>query len=136
MEDAPEITLIFVYNAESGLLNAGRDFLHSNFRPATYPCNLCGLTYHIAWKRPEWRRFLQQLEPAYAFEYRNTLAGKYGISGVALPAVFIQRGDEQPALWIDATAINACATLEELMALLSSRLPVARTPLDEAAQYN
>lgn len=38
-------TLIFVYNAKSGLISAFGDMVHKIVSPATYPCSLCALTY-------------------------------------------------------------------------------------------
>jgi len=38
--------LIFVYNADSGLLNAMKDWAHKIVSPETYPCSLCALTYN------------------------------------------------------------------------------------------
>ncbi len=37
--------LVFVYNANSGLLNALLDMGHKVVSPRTYPCSLCALTY-------------------------------------------------------------------------------------------
>jgi len=37
--------LIFVYNADSGLLKGIKDLIHKNVSPDTYPCSLCAVTY-------------------------------------------------------------------------------------------
>ena len=36
-------TLVFVYNADSGVFNALADAAHKIFSPRTYACNLCAL---------------------------------------------------------------------------------------------
>ena len=51
--------LIFVYNAESGWLNALKDALHKTFKPSSYPCSLCALTYGSVSEKKVWRRFRQ-----------------------------------------------------------------------------
>ncbi|WP_232221892.1 hypothetical protein [Methanococcoides burtonii] len=38
-------TLIFVYNADSGLINEMKDYVHKIVSPSTYECNLCAITY-------------------------------------------------------------------------------------------
>ena len=114
--------LIFVYNAKSGAGNALLDFVHKTFRPETYDCNLCALTYPVAWKDPHWKQFLKSLPVDVEFEYRNTLEKKYHISDEPLPAVFIQDGDHPLSVWIDAETINRIQTLDELIQEIQGRM--------------
>jgi len=51
--------LIFVYNADSGLLNAMKDWAHKIVSPETYPCSLCALTYDNLGMRRPWREFIK-----------------------------------------------------------------------------
>ncbi len=46
MEDT-EKALIFVYNADSGLLNAINDGILKIVSPSTYQCSLCSLTFGV-----------------------------------------------------------------------------------------
>lgn len=114
--------LIFVYNAHSGVGQAVKDFFHKTFRPDTYACNLCALTYPVAWKDPRWRQFLTSLPVTVEFEYRDTLEQKYHITDEPLPAVFIQHDDHKPVVWMDAGTINRLQTLDELIAEVDRRL--------------
>jgi hypothetical protein len=41
-----KISLVFVYNADSGVFNTLSDIAHKIFSPETYACNLCALTPH------------------------------------------------------------------------------------------
>ncbi len=57
----PVEKLIFVYNANSGTVNALLDSAHKIVSPSTYQCSLCDLT-HDAWKeKEEWVRFRESL---------------------------------------------------------------------------
>lgn len=78
-------TLIFVYNADSGLFNALGDAVHKLMSPATYPCILCALTYSNVGMRREWRAFTASLEPKSELLHADELAARYGVSGAALP---------------------------------------------------
>ena len=52
--------LIFVYNADSGLINMLKDAGHKLLRPDTYPCSLCALTWGAVSEKSVWRRFRRQ----------------------------------------------------------------------------
>jgi hypothetical protein len=117
----PRQSLVFVYNAESGLFNALTDLAHKTLSPETYQCNLCALTYTALGMRKDWKRFLETLCAATEFLHADELEHRHRISGVPLPAVFKRAGDELE-LWIDAGEINACRTVEDLRRLVSERL--------------
>lgn len=109
--------LVFVYNAESGLFNALTDMAHKTFAPQTYQCNLCALTHTAFGMRRSWKQFLETLDAPFEFLHTDELAGRYGVSDVPLPAVFRKEG-ERLKLWLDADAINACRSLEDLQRLI------------------
>ncbi len=110
-------TLVFVYNARSGIFNAAADAAHKLFSPDTYQCNLCALTHSTFRMRDGWRRFLETLGRPLEFLHADELARLYGVSEVALPAVFEKRGDRLELL-IGADAVNACRTLDDLERLV------------------
>lgn len=112
--------LIFVYNADSGLLNAARDLLHKTVSPQTYDCALCAVTYGPLGMRREWRDFVRALPPT-RFLHRDELAREHGIRGVALPAAWRLQGGE-PGLWLTADELRAVDSLDGLMALVRRRL--------------
>ena len=114
-------TLIFVYNADSGLFNLMADVAHKIFAPATYPCNLCALT-HTNWgMRQEWKEFIANLAGEVKFLHANQLRDEYGLDNVTLPAVFSETGGALE-VWLDSAAINACQTLGELKELITGKL--------------
>ena len=106
--------LVFVYNAESGLLNTLRDGLHKALRPETYPCSLCALTYGaVSMKRP-WAAFVATLPLPVLFRYRDTAQAWLG-PNATLPQL-LRVSDDVATLLLDAEAIDACEDLTELMA--------------------
>jgi hypothetical protein len=112
--------LIFVYNADSGLLNGLRDLLHKLISPQSYDCQLCALSYSALGMRREWKLFIASLAHPVLFLHADELRQRYGVAEVPLPAVFIQKGSA-PEPWIDAAAINGCQSLAELQALVLAR---------------
>lgn len=113
--------LVFVYNAESGLFNAVADMAHKVLSPQTYQCHLCALTYSTFGMRADWKRFLETLERPLEFLHADELQNLYGVSGIPLPAVFKQEGEDLKLL-IDAAAINSCRTMGDLQRLCEDKL--------------
>ena len=113
--------LIFVYNADSGLLSLLADAAHRVVRPSTYPCRLCAVTHAFTGMQTEWKDFIHSLEYPAEFLHRDELAEQYGIDDVSLPAVFAAM-DDGISLWINAEDINACQSLKDLMSLVCGRL--------------
>lgn len=113
-------TLVFVYNADSGIFNAFSDLAHKLLSPETYPCSLCAITYSSFGMRKEWRLFLKRLDVEKEFLHADELKDRYGIEGVTLPAIF--RKEAGLSLWIDADAINGCSNLGELKELIRNKL--------------
>lgn len=90
--------LLFVYNADSGLLNSALDTLHKTLSPATYACSLCAVTYGATSMRPEWRAFLRELPTRTTFLHRNELRQRYpSLLAEPLPAIF--RRETAAASW-------------------------------------
>lgn len=114
-------TLVFVYNADSGLFNALTDLAHKTLSPQTYQCNLCALTYSSFGMRKSWKQFLERLDRPFEFLHADELQRRYPVTDAPLPAVFKVEGDDIELL-IDADSINACRTIEELEHLVERGL--------------
>ncbi|ACM21097.1 hypothetical protein Geob_2748 [Geotalea daltonii FRC-32] len=113
--------IIFVYNADSGLFNTLTDIAHKVFSPETYSCNLCAITYGNFGMRQEWKEFLETLEIPMQFLHRDEFHERYGMQGLALPAVLLQEG-EQLRLLVSADEIGRCADMADLKGLLQEKL--------------
>ena len=120
-------TLVFVYNADSGVFNTLADAAHKIFSPRTYACNLCALTHTAVRMRGEWREFLDGLGRPLEFLHADELATRYGLKGVPLPAVFTKDGAGLKVL-AGADSVNACRTLDELKHLVLEGLAAAGGP--------
>ena len=113
--------VVFVYNAESGLFNAVGDMSRKIFSPETYQCNLCALTYSTFGMRKVWKQFIETLGRPSEFLHADELKERYNVSGVPLPAVFIKEGGSLK-LRIDASEIQQCRTLDDLIGLVRKRV--------------
>lgn len=114
-------TLIFVYNADSGLFNALVDAAHKIFSPQTYRCHLCALTHAALGERRAWREFVSALGRPVEFLHADELRELYGETGARLPALFRLAG-EHLELLISATEIDSCRTLDDLKKLVTGKL--------------
>ncbi|WP_301752062.1 hypothetical protein [uncultured Erythrobacter sp.] len=112
-------TLIFVYNAKSGLISAFGDMVHKIVSPATYPCSLCALTYGAFSMRAEWRRFLDGTGLPTRFLYRDEFRNQPDARDLALPVILL--GGQAPVL-VSAAELNALPDLPALIALVEARL--------------
>lgn len=114
-------TLVFVYNADGGLVNTLLDIGHKIISPQTYNCNLCALTYSTFSIRREWKDFIEQIGVPVEFLHRDELFRQHGIHGVALPAVF-RKTDGQLQELINRNQIDQCHSLDELIRLVEEQL--------------
>ena len=115
-----EVTLVFVYNADSGVFSTLTDVVHKMLSPETYQCNLCALTHSTLGMRKEWKEFVERLDTAVEFLHADELKRQYGMADTKLPAVFRRDGETLRVL-VDADSINACATLDDLKRLIVRR---------------
>ncbi|GAA4317487.1 hypothetical protein GCM10023115_42950 [Pontixanthobacter gangjinensis] len=87
--------LIFVYNADSGKLNALMDSLHKVVNPSSYSCKLCELTYAPLGEKKAWRDFYQSLDIETDFlhkdEFLKAYASKFGYK-FEFPVILAQTG--------------------------------------------
>ena len=144
----PTPPLLFVYNADSGVLNALKDLWIKTVTPERYECQLCAVTYGLAGMKREWRSFVAGLasdvlpangvagsppETRVRFLHKDELAVQYGLTGVPLPAAFMLV-DGQPQPWLSAEQLNACRTLSDLKTLVQNSLPAGTTARQGAPQ--
>ncbi|MBY0344598.1 MAG: hypothetical protein K2Q29_12155 [Sphingomonadales bacterium] len=115
-------TLIFVYNANGGWLNALRDAVHKAASPATYPCSLCALTYGLVSTHREWRSFLGRLGLPVLFLYRDEFRHDLDNRDLPLPAVLIGGHNSAPELLVSAAELDALPDLAALIALVEARM--------------
>lgn len=69
--------LLFIYNADSGLLNTAKDIGHKLFSPQTYDCFLCSLTHGTFRENPVWKNFRQKSAIEMEFLHRDEFEKEY-----------------------------------------------------------
>lgn len=114
--------IIFVYNADGGILNGIKDLIHKNLSPKTYDCRLCAVTYDNFGMIRKWKDFIQTLNISAEFLHRDELKQQYGIENIPLPTALIQRKDNDLQVWISADEMNQCQSLNDLKALVLEKL--------------
>lgn len=136
--------LVFVYNADSGVLNLFKDIAHKLLSPSTYPCSLCDLTYSAIGEKKSWVSFRKKLPVAQEYlhideftqqyveqknvEKKITLAEGCTVqwaeceNQLQYPAIFALSG-ETLVLVATKQQLDACQSLTELKSLVLSLLP-------------
>ena len=119
------VTLIFVYNADSGVVASLKDYVHKTVSPATYQCNLCALTFGNLGMKGTWAEFIDGLGVPVEFLHRDELLHRHGMKDVYLPAVLALEGSGMEVI-IPADEMNALRTLDELKGLVRTRVQQMR----------
>jgi hypothetical protein len=120
MNPSPPV-ILFVYNADSGLIAGLKEYVHKAVSPDTYECNLFQVTYGAAGMKEKWREFVDALPLRVEFLHRDTMARRYPEIPAEFPAAFLRRGSYL-TLFLSAEEINACGDLDALIALVEEKL--------------
>lgn len=115
--------LVFVYNADSGLFNLGKDILHKVISPSTYPCKLCDLTFGVAGEKKSWAQFRAQLPVQQEYLHKDEFHKKYGKHSDPLPIIYWWR-DGELKVFISDDEMNQCKHLSELERIIVDKLDV------------
>ena len=119
---AMSMKLLFVYNADSGLLSSLKNTVHKAVSPDTHQCNLCKVTFGPVSMKQTWKEFVAELPHDVTFLHRDEFQRQYpGKEHERLPALFVvKEGVVETAL--SASAINSAHSVEDLIALVSKFL--------------
>lgn len=104
--------LIFVYNADSGLLNTLMDIGHKIIKPETYTCNLCNLTFGNFTENQKWKEFRESTNIEMEFLHRDEFEEKYHIE---LDCPVILTGPEPLETVISKKQLEEFKSLDELI---------------------
>ena len=99
--------LIFVYNADSGMINTVKDIGHKLFSPQTYDCFLCSLTHGTFREEPGWKAFRQNNTTEMEFLHRDEFEQKY------------DRHEEYPVVLKESDTLEVVLSREQLSTLAS-----------------
>jgi len=114
-------SLIFVYNANSGIFNSISDTAHKIISPSTYQCNLCKITYGIVNEKDEWKSFISNLPYKTNFLHKKEFNKKYPNVKEKLPVIF-ENSKGKLRLVISSDEINKCKDINDLKKLILSKL--------------
>lgn len=115
-----EKTIIFVYNADNGIINSVKDYFHKVISPKDYACNLCALTYNALGMKSEWKKAIEKTGMKTEFMHRNEFLKKYKKS-FDLPIILIKIGDEMEVL-VSAKEIKNSKSLQELIDIINKKI--------------
>jgi len=116
---APVKELIFVYNANGGIFPGIADFVHKEFFPSSYPCNLCYLTFGTFKMKKEWKDFLATLPVEQTFYHKDVFKRKYDYTG-DFPVVLFN--DKQTTgIFISKAELDRLQSLQQLIYLVNQK---------------
>lgn len=112
--------LVFVYNANSGMLSQLVDFAHKIFKPSTYKCELCALTHHSLGERLMWKVFKRGSDADLNFYYIPEFQEKYKVS-FDYPVILVENNNSLSVL-MNKDELRGIKDLEELITQLEDRI--------------
>jgi hypothetical protein len=113
--------LVFVYNANSGFLNAITDLVHKSIKPSTYTCDLCKIAFDGVTMNKAWKKYINNLPFPSEFLHKNEFENKYPKVSSNYPVVLLF-DDANHSTLISHEDFSQLKDVAELMGLLSSRL--------------
>ena len=110
--------LIFIYNADSGKLNALFDAGHKIVSPDTYKCNLCTITHGTFTERKAWKIFRESTSLNLLFLHKDEFERQFE-NKFSYPIVL--RRENTLEVFISTEELNATSSPEELIELITER---------------
>lgn len=104
--------LIFVYNADSGMVNTVKDIGHKLFSPQTYDCFLCSLTHGTFRENPQWKEFRSKAKNEMEFLHRDEFEEIYS-EAMEYPVILKQNGSLEVAISRDQ--LSSISSLDGLI---------------------
>lgn len=113
--------LLFVYNANSGQLNALFDAGHKLISPSTYKCSLCALTHNTFSENRSWKEFRVVSNVDMEFYHKDEFEIKYPNLNIIYPAV-LKHEAQQISTVLNADVLNEISNVEDLISHLKLQL--------------
>jgi len=105
--------LIFVYNADSGMINTVKDIGHKLFSPQTYDCFLCSLTHKTFRENPKWRSFRNSSDTEMEFLHRDEFEQRYDMK---MDYPLVLKKDNTLDIAISKEELATYSSLDDLIA--------------------
>ncbi|MGK7884236.1 MAG: GTPase [Crocosphaera sp.] len=113
--------IIFVYNANSGLMNTVLDIGHKIISPDTYECNLCGITYGVLTENKEWKAFRESSNDELEFLHKDEFEEKYQ-QVRDYPIVLVSNKNNELSEVLDKDELNKMQTAKDLIQKLQETI--------------
>jgi hypothetical protein len=113
--------LLFIYNANSGKLNALFDAGHKLFNPATYPCSLCALTYDTFTENTIWKSYRNESDLEMEFYHKDEFENTFPNVRIQYPTV-LKLKDQQLTTVLTPEVLNDIKNVEDLIERLKTSL--------------
>lgn len=114
--------LLFVYNANSGTINAIMDAAHKVISPSTYNCDLCALTYDFFTENKEWKKFRENQEMNMRFLHKDEFESEFPNKKYNYPTILKRKGSIF-AECISANELKTIADTSELINKVENSIP-------------
>lgn len=118
--------LIFIYNADSGVVNGLLDGAHKILSPATYACSLCKLTHGPVTEKKSWTVFRAELKAAgkslqflHKDEFRREYRSKFGHK-FTFP-ILLAEGQNGLEILVHTKELNGLESTKQLIDLVRNR---------------
>ncbi|WP_299275855.1 GTPase [uncultured Psychroserpens sp.] len=115
------MTLLFVYNANSGKLNTLLDAGHKLLSPKTYQCNLCALTFNTFSENSIWTSFRKNSKIAMVFYHKDEFEAKFPKSTIPYPAI-LKLEDNALTMLFDNDHLENILSVEDLITQIKSKM--------------
>lgn len=113
--------LIFVYNANSGLLNQLFQSAHKLLSPNSYSCSLCQLTHHSLGQRHIWKQFQKEQKIDFQFLHKDEIDFKTTSKKPEYPIIYYT-SDKRYIPFLKANEINELESTKELIEAITFHL--------------
>lgn len=115
--------LIFVYNANSGKVNAILDSLHKIASPETNDCSLCAITFGKFSENKTWKAFRENSEIDMEFYHRDEFMKQFKSKWLPkydFPVILSEENGELK-LFISSEELNDLKEVSKLIDLIKKR---------------
>jgi hypothetical protein len=115
--------LIFIYNANSGKVNAFLDGLHKLTSPATYNCSLCAITHGNFSENSAWKKFREQSGIEMVFYHKDEFLSQFKSKWLPKYDFPIVLSEENGALeiFVSANELDELQEVSQLIDLIKTR---------------
>lgn len=113
--------LLFIYNANSGNLNALFDAVHKLISPKTYKCSLCTLTYDTFTENTIWKNFRTESQFEMEFYHKDEFEAKFDNINLIYPTV-VKLKDNALTTILSPDILNEISDVEALIERLKTSI--------------